>query len=297
MGGQNSQDSILERRSLVWNDNEVEAPDAPPANYTEVIYKGKFFTRGCRGMIEQLQIYCIRTAAGTLTLRYSPHPCLGPIGEVTITPGATWAWVGVNIEEMWDYDSLFIWVYTCDADVSWAYDAVQPYDGHWSTDTGATWEDMAIRPFIRVVYTGETPGDVPVSGILNVIKLPAVSSEMELTSENVPEDTTVTMYTREGIGHCDLIIAQVAAAASSHMTRIWVWCDDVEALNIGFNNLSGRGIVASSPGIALTSYAADGFCCMLITHKFEFRRKLEIFARNNFGAVFVGVEVYPTLLR
>ena len=179
VGGANAQDSVLERRSLVWNDNDVEAPDAPPAHYTEVVYKGKFFTRGCRGMIEQLQIYCMRTAAGVLQLRYAPHPCMGPFNTITITPAATWAWRSADIEEMWNYDGLFIWVYTCDADVSWGYDEAQPYDGHVSTDVGATWADLAIRPFIRVVYTGETPGDVPVSGTINVIEIPSIASTWE----------------------------------------------------------------------------------------------------------------------
>ncbi|GAH63757.1 unnamed protein product, partial [marine sediment metagenome] len=91
-GGQNSQDSILERRSTIWNDDGIVAPTIPDAFYEAAIYKGKFFTRGCRGMIEQIQLYCIGDAADTITIRYSPHPCLGPINEVTIVPAAAWAW-------------------------------------------------------------------------------------------------------------------------------------------------------------------------------------------------------------
>jgi len=201
VGGQNSQDSILERRSLVWNDNDVEAPDAPPASYEDVDHKGKFFTRGCRGMIEQIGIYCIRTVAGTLTLSISPHPCMGPLYTVVITPGAAWAWVAADFEQMWNYDSLFIWVSACSADVSWAYDAVLPYDGHWSQDTGATWEDMAIRPFIRVFYTGETPGDVPVSGIVNTIPIPNIAAEIEVgLLPNLPNAAYTTICDAVGAG-------------------------------------------------------------------------------------------------
>lgn len=296
-GGQNSQDSILERRSLVWNDNGILDGAVPDTFYEAEVDKGKFFTRGCRGMIEQIQLYCIGDGVDIITLRYSPHPCLGPINEVTLVPAAAWAWQDIDIEEMWDYDSLFIWVHEAEANVDWAYDAELPFDGHETADAGATWADMAIRPFIRVVYTGETPGDVPVSGILNVIKLPAVSSEVELNSENVPINTDVLMYERHGIGHCDLIFAHAAAAGSSEMTRLMIYCDDVEAFNLGFNNLNTRGVLANTPRISLLSYAVDGFCCMLITHKFEFRRSLRLVARNNFGAVFATVEVYPTLLR
>jgi hypothetical protein len=201
VGGQNSQDSTLERRSLVWNDNDVVAPAAPPAFYTGEVFKGKFFTRGCRGMMEQLQIYCRRTAAGTLTLRYSPHPCLGPVGTVVVVPGAAWAWVPVPIEEMWDYDSLFVWVYECSPDVSWAFDAVLPYDGHESLDLGATWADLDIRPFIRAVYAGETPGDVPVSGIVNTVKIPSTGSQVSFhLYVDVPDGVITLIDEYDGAG-------------------------------------------------------------------------------------------------
>jgi len=201
VGGSASQKGILERRSLVWNDSDIVNGMAPPANYTQIVDKGKFFTRGCRGMIEQIQVYCIRTGVGTLWLRYSPHPCLGPVNDVMITPGATWAWVPVNIEEMWDYDSLFIWVDRCSDDVSWAYDAVLPYDGHETADGGLTWADMAIRPFFRVVYTGQTPGDVPVSGIVNTVEIPNVAgSAASEFAVNVPHNAITEIVQMEGTG-------------------------------------------------------------------------------------------------
>lgn len=249
-GGQNSQDSILERRSLVWNDNGVEAPNAPPAFYTGVHHKGKFFPRGCRGMIEQLQIYCINTAGGSLQLRYSPHPGLGPVNTVTITPAATWGWVGVDIEEMWNYDSLFIWVFSCQADVSWGYDATLPFDGHESTDAGATWEDMAIRPFIRVVYTGETPGDVPVSGIVNNIPLPNFVPDItnDWVMLNVPGGGTL-YYEVEGIGTIKLAIWYVSALASYNNLAPWIEVDgtliqlnatSLAAMHNQFDNVSAK---------------------------------------------------------
>ncbi len=172
MGGQNSQDSILERRSMLWNDNEVEAPDAPPSFWTGVEDKGKFFPRGCRGHIETIWVYCRRGAAGDIRLSYSPHPSFGRFGTFTITPGADWAWVPVTVNRFWDYDSLFIWLWDVDADVEWGYDVALPYDGWESPDDEATWAAGDYRPFIRVVIKGETPGDVPVSGIVNTIALP-----------------------------------------------------------------------------------------------------------------------------
>jgi len=78
---------------------------------------------------------------------------------------------------------------------------VEPYDGHHSADVGATWSDTAIRPFIRAVFTGETPGDVPVSGTVNTIEIPSVGSEMAAdTIAAVPSNVVTTICIAEGTG-------------------------------------------------------------------------------------------------
>lgn len=201
VGGSNAQDSILERRSLISNDDAVVDRTAYPILGTDAIYKGKFYTRGCRGMIEELQIWRTVTAGGTITLRLSPHPCIGPLYEVVIPIGPAGAWTGVAFEQMWNYDSLFIWVHELEAGEEWGYDAALPYDGHESTDTGATWADLAIRPFIRAVMTGETPGDVPVSGVVNTIEIPSVALEKETVGfVAVPHNVETEVLLVEGAG-------------------------------------------------------------------------------------------------
>ncbi|GAH66892.1 unnamed protein product, partial [marine sediment metagenome] len=167
MGGQNSQDSTLERRSLIWNDNGIVAPTIPALFWAGIPYRGKFFTRGCRGKIDYVELYGIGNGVDEITIRYSPHPGTGPYNEVTIVPPVGWNWWPFIISEMWNYDGLFIWVHECGAAVSYAYDAEPPYDGHSSTDGGATWARFNGRVFFRVSYSGETPGDVPVSGTIN----------------------------------------------------------------------------------------------------------------------------------
>ena len=159
-------------------------------------------------MIEEIQVYCRLTgAAPAIVLRFSPHPCLGPLYTVTIVPGAAWGWVGVAFEEMWNYDSLFIWIHSI-TNAEWGYDEAQPYDGHVSLDTGATWADWAARPFIRAVYTGETPGDVPVSGIINNIPIPAKASVNE-EATGVVAQSGVNTYVVEVEGAGTLVEARV----------------------------------------------------------------------------------------
>jgi len=290
-----TQDAYLERRSTVANDNGVVAPDAPPASIG-IAYRGKFFTRGCRGKIEQIQLYCIRAAGGTIRLAYTPHPCIGPIGTVTITPGATWGWAAADIEEMWNYDSLFIYVEYCGPDVDYGYDAVQPYDGHRTTDAGVTWADQNERPFIRVVYTGETVGDVPVSGIINNIPIPSVSSRLLDLDAPVAADSERAMVVLYGAGFCDYIEAGVGAAVNSHLTYIRVECDNVLVMEQQFGILNTLGHITSTPTVSLTTFLEDGLCYMLIHKRFEFRRSFAVLAYNLPSPVIVGVTAYPTLM-
>jgi hypothetical protein len=298
VGGQNSQDSTLERRSLVWNDNGVVAPAAPPDFETGETFFGKFFTRGCRGMMEQLQIYCRRTAAGTLRLRYSPHPCLGPFNEVLITPGAAWAWVPAVIEGMWDYDSLFVWVYTCDADVSWAWDAVLPYDGHESLDAGATWADLAIRPFIRVVYAGETPGDVPVSGIVNTIKIPSVGAQIAgVLGENVPNNVDTLLTRFEGAGTLLQATIQIQDDDLVVPTNPWVgviyrlmvYADGALAFIVDNRDLTQSSVATSGRSscgeflLELAPASGTKWLVMNLRVPVEFRRSVELYFYHRAG--------------
>ena len=289
--------AFKERRSLIWNDNQVVAPVAPPFAWTGVKDRGKFFTRGCRGKLEVLYIYCRRTAAGTLDLSFSPHPCLGPLYTVTITPGAAWAWVGANFLQMWNYDALFVWVSRCDADVIWGFDTLTPPDAHYTTDGGATWIADVRRPYIRALMRGETPGDVPVSGNINAYIMPNVSTEYESGSENILATVTTELVRIEGPGFVELFDAYVDAAASSHLTQIIPECDGNIAGNFMFSWLNTWGYNDDTQPMALISYLEDGDVMMMITKKWEFRRLFRLLAYNGFGNQLVHYEVFPNMMR
>ena len=296
IGGQNSQDSILERRSLIWNDNDIEDGTVPALFVSPVNYTGKFFTRGCRGMLEQIQLYCIGDGVDEITIRYSPHPCLGPVGEITIVPAAAWAWQDFDIEEMWNYDSLFIWVHEAEAAVFLGYDLEEPYDAHQSGDDGATWGDLNIRQFIRAVYTGETPGDVPVSGIINNIPIPSISSAYKWHNAILALGVENELVFIEGAGYCKLILFHVNPAVDSEITRFRVYCDGVMSWMTRFIDLNNYGHTASTPSVSLTQYNIDGLCYIVLTHKFEFRRSIRITAENATGGMIAATWVHPTLM-
>lgn len=170
--GPNSLPSSYERRSTIYNDNRVEAPNAPPAFVSDPGYIGKFYTRGMRGMLNRIEVYCRRTTPiPQIFLAVTPHPGLGPVKWGILTPGVEWGWYGIDIDEMWNYDSMFIYAYyVVTTDIG--YDTLQLYDAHISDDAGATWTEQQRRYYVRAIVSGETPGDVPVSGIVNTIRIP-----------------------------------------------------------------------------------------------------------------------------
>jgi len=297
VGGANSLDSVLERRSVVYNDDRDMIPadqDRKEANYAR---SGKFFPRGMRGMIERIEIYCQGAVADGLELGYSIHPSFGPIGTFTLTPLAAWSWVGVDINLMWDYDSLWIWVISIKPGVLWGFDAFQPYDGHTSINAGVTWVAQALRPFISITYSGETPGDVPVSGIINNIAIPSTSSEVKATGKAIPITVWTDCIVIENVGFEDFIIVKVRAAASSHTTEIRVYCDGVVAFSFQFFDLNALGFVATTPSVSLSVYGEDEICVMLIHRLFHFRRNFTIQALNLVGAQIVDVWAFTHVLR
>lgn len=300
--GPNAKEMRTERRSTSSNDNGVVAPAAPPAFYTMEIFKGKFYTRGCRGMLEQLQIYCRRDAGvGVLTLYYSPHPCIGPFGQVTITPGANWAWVAADIEEMWNYDSLFIWVRACHANVSWAYDTALPFDGHESDDLGVTWSDMAIRPFIRAVFTGETAGDVPVSGILNVIRIPSTALEAAFGQVNIQSGVWTDATFAIGAGELiqvqvEFVSAVVPAAGVEYRVRIQA--DGLAGIEVGNRQIT-QSVIATAGRCAIGEFFQDATSTWLwVRLPIQYRRRLLAVAyQSTGGPVVVRATIVSNELR
>lgn len=285
----------------ITNDNGVAAPTAPPSTFNGGTYRGKFFPRGCRGTLREFYIYCVRSAAGTLTLSFSPQPGMGAVASVTITPGAGWAWASAGYQKMWNYDSLFIWISACSADVSVGYEnVVSPYiDWLKSDDSGVTWYRENLRLFVRAVFDGGTIGDVPVSGTVNNVEIPTQSqTRLYALENNVGTGAETTLKTVEGAGHSEYTLFNVAAHADSNDMVIRVYTDDVLSFEWDFLTLNTVGYTASTPGISLLKYAADGYCSVHLALKFSFRRSLKMACQAvATGAQVVTVEGLVNLMK
>lgn len=181
-----SKESRLSWRSQLSN-NGTTPTEISPGPYH---YHGKFFPRGCRGFIHELEIYVRNPAVvdDYVHVHFSPEPGMTNVFDVRLTVPALTdpGWITLTIDRFWNYDSLFIWMMVYVAGrVYINYDTGAPRDCYYSTDE-ENWVPYNRRLWIRVNFEGETAGDVPVSGTLNTIPIPNTMAMLhEFTSGDI----------------------------------------------------------------------------------------------------------------
>ena len=292
------QGAYTERRSTLSNNEEtVEAF----IKSTEPRRLGKYFPRGARGFIRNVQIYCRDAGAsgGTVTVYLAPVIGMGQVAskEITVPSGGAETWRVAKFDMMWNYDSLFIWVKTSTPDIQVGYDDTaeeeNPYDSHRSDDAGANWYFCDYRLWYKAYIVGETCGDVPVSGTVNTIEIPSVGGRFTGGSKTVPSEVEYSMVSVEGSGtmlEARLDLATVLAPTSARSYRIFIYADGVLAgftanwlLTQSETATSGR----SATGI-FVQCADMGFTFILFWMPIRFKRLLELKVWQNTGAGISG---------
>jgi hypothetical protein len=164
-----------------------------PGNYSGVstggyinAYYGKFFPRGCRGFVHAIAVYINNTAGAQKTVNFGvgAYPGCPELWTFSVVQAAsTSGVVAALIGKFWNYDGMFIYRKDTDANVTILYDSTAPADLYISTDSGVTWANaywssgIVRRLGIYMLYSGQTVGDMPVSGTLNVVILPTESAK------------------------------------------------------------------------------------------------------------------------
>jgi hypothetical protein len=275
-----TQDAFYERRSTLSNNGTTASLLAN--NYTN--RRGKFFPRGCRGFINTIDVYCDNadTASHNLTIKVSPFPGLGPVLTFTLSipASASASWRSVTVRRMWNYDSMFIWIQS-DSDTYGriGYDTGTPYDYCYSTDE-ITWIPDAYRLWIRVNMTGQTVGDVPVSGTINTIEVPITSSGAASGLVSIPSG-----------GYADLLRIK-EAGENLHMQCItndygvsfYIYCDGQPLKFLGFDwvcpaLLYQNGYTNNTQGIQLLVYNSVSGEKNVFTIVFPFKWKRELYVK------------------
>ena len=278
------QGAYIERRSTIAN----RGTTALWGNMIGDNRASKFFTRGCMGFINKIEVYCKSVGvAGTITVYISPNPSLGYVDSVNITvgAGAEASWRTATFNRMWLSDKLFIFIVCSHADIKYGYDAEDhtKNDAYNSTDAGATWIHADNRTWILVVMKGETVGDLNVAGTVNNIEIPHSSSGFEGMITPLPAESEIDLVTINGCGYIDLIEANVSASANSEKVWIKIYCDGNLVFNKAFESLSIRGYTPTTFPVALMNYAVNGVCNVDIMKKFEFQREFRLAFEEKLG--------------
>ena len=274
-----TQSAFTERRSTLINDDCTIIGQTPPYYKTGEAYYGKFFPRGCRGMIEGDLIYAKGNGTDTITLAYTPQPGMAPIFTSTITPGTSWNWVGNAIDYFWNYDSCFVYIQSCGASVSFGYDLNGPLDGRGSINQGASWMRWDARPWIRVMLTMETVGDLPVCGTINTIEVPNTSSRLTSNAVSVPSGVETSLLTVAGSGKLIEARATFSVAttpSSSVYYNIIIYCDGVLAYQTSNIFITQSQTATSGRSGSGEFIQAGGLTYMNIRVPLEFKRLIEL---------------------
>jgi len=180
----------------------------------------------------------------------------------------------------WNYDSLFIWFKINATDLQVAYDVTFPQDAHQTADAGITWTPEVRRYYIRVVYNGETCGDVPVSGTLNIIEIPSVSSIRQHVTNGAIVATT-SWYDTIRYGAGNLLYVNWSCLTDAAVARLHplIRCDGNSVFPIiaTIGAIYGSFVGESHEDIEITKWDANGHnYAMACTIRYPFKRSLEL---------------------
>jgi hypothetical protein len=282
-----TQGAYTERQSTLANNGATAT--MTPSNLTN--RRGKFFPRGCRGFIRSIEIYCNNadTASHTFTIKISPMPGMGPVATFTLSVPANSGngWRSVTVGRFWNYDSLFIWV-SSDSDSygGLGYDAGEPYDFYNSTDE-VSWTFGSYRFWFRVNLSGETVGDLPVSGTVNTIEVPASATYMQGAEKSVPNDTETSLVTVYGSGsvvEMGVVFYTATAPGGAVMYLLYAYADG-QLAGIWSNVVATQSSTATSgrcPVGIFVQRSADTTLVFWIPLKF--RRSFELRCRQTTGS-------------
>jgi len=237
-----------------------------------------FIPHGARGFLNWIEFYVKSTDGNeaSLTFELAIHPGGAPIyGPYTIsTTSTTPELARVLIRKWWNYDSLFIrYVSRSGNNIRIFYDTEQPYNC-WRDD-GTNIYARAYRVWVKIGYEGRTVGDVPVSGTVNTINIPNITSRLTSGSIAIPDEGTQTVVTVKGMGK--LLNLSIATSSTSTLWILKIYVDGSLAYWRDVDNLPQNVYPEVLHVKSTTSY-------LYFYVPIEFKRSLEVQIYNYSGA-------------
>lgn len=271
--------AYTERRSTIANNGVTEGW----GNCSGGVSRGKFFSCGCRGFINTIDLYCKDNGAagGTVTVYLSPYIGAGVVYSATVTIPAAGAaaWRSATFNKMWTNASLFIFVYGSTSDMVVGYDTGSPPDYFLSENSGATWTGGSYRYDFRAIMMGETCGDVPISGTVNNMEIPNIAGARQATQLTIPPLSEVYDTIRYGTGK--LLICIFHALGSGVRSSLWprIRIDGIQILpwDTFMKNWEYYIISSNSLGICLGKWdETNDIYTIMVMVPYPFKRTLEI---------------------
>jgi len=257
--------------------------------------KGKFFPRGMRGFIFNIQVYVENADVVDhyIFVKVSPAPELGPVYEWTrtITARTAAGWYIFYPHVLWQYDSMFIMV-GADVDIyiGLGYDTGTPYDAYHSGDFVGWWQ-VNRRYWFRVAISSATVGDLPVSGTLNTIQIPNVTSGFDyqyfaVVTGGATKDVLSTIY---GVGKLNFLSVWTLLTAGTvdFADRVLGIVVDGQTFEVNLDQLShALADTENTPTkVTLIDYDTAAWNVgVAINFPISFRRSLRVYIKNTAAA-------------
>ena len=285
------QNAYIERSSTLSNNGATATFISATSAHTY----GKYFPRGCRGFLTNINVWCQdnNAAGGTITVYISPNPSLNAAASaiITVPVSQTPAFLTATFNIMWNYDSLFIWVVGT-ANMQVGYDTGTPYDAYTSTNSGLSWSTQSRRFWFQPTFHGETVSDVPVSGTVNNIPIPNTASGGSATDINIPNGTETSLVLVNGSGKITRISLWTSYTAMEfrfYIDGVMIPSDTLLADTIfSADMLNARGFTATTPQIQLQSYNSPNSAYIYLEIEFEFKKTFEVRAYQTSSTNYVA---------
>jgi len=182
-----------------------------------------------------------------------------------------------------------IFVAASTTDIVHGWDTGEPWDGYISTDAGETWTFDDCRRWFRVLMKGETVGDLPVSGTLNTIEIPGVTTVPAVVGVEMDGGTSQDIINVSGAGIVEWMafrLAQTVGTVSEESLTITFVIDGTSTTwgISGLNAVLGR-TTKQTIGVTVNIYdTTNNIYAFAFNIPFRFHRSCRIFITNGAAA-------------
>jgi len=201
---------------------------------------GLFFPRGCRGVINRIEISVKNTtgAGYNVNCTISIAPGYPPLITKQIWVPATltsYGWRGQVLNQFWPYESMYVEI---SSPVSGIY-----LEGKTSAFGAGGYKNVApqnIQPGMKLAIMDKKAGEVSISGTVNTINIPNRTTKVTF-SGTTSADTWVELINEAFIGKIKKIVLKTGEWTNVSASKVRITIDDNVVFEDTLVNLAAHG--------------------------------------------------------